>query len=94
MQRLELRHWVWLLAGLGMVMAPHVERLPIWIPLAAGALMLWRFYIGLRRQPLLPKWLLFLLAIAAFARIYLNYGRIFGRDTGVALLMLDRKSVV
>lgn len=71
-----------------MVMAPHVERLPIWIPLAAGALMLWRFYMGLRRQPLLPKWLLFLLAIAAFVGIYLSYSRIFGRDTGVALLML------
>ena len=88
MQQLELRHWGWLLASLGMVMAPHIERLSIWIPLVAGVLMLWRLYIGLRRQSLLPKWLLFLLAVAAIAGIFLSYGRVLGRDTGVALLML------
>jgi transglutaminase-like putative cysteine protease len=35
-----------------------------------------------------PKWLLLLLALAAFAGIYLSYVRLFGRDSGVALLVL------
>ncbi|MGH8751826.1 MAG: transglutaminase TgpA family protein [Burkholderiales bacterium] len=88
MPALKLHHIMWLLASIAMVSAPHVERLPLWVPIAAGALMLLRLYAAWRHQHLLPKWLLLVLALAAVAGIYLSYGRVLGRDTGVALLVL------
>lgn len=88
MHKLNPHHVPWLLTSLLMVAAPHAERLPLWISIAAGALMLWRVYSAFHRQPLPPKWLLLLLAIAAFAGIYLSYGRVLGRDSSVALLVL------
>lgn len=85
---LSLRNISWLLLALAMVAAPHVERLPLWVSISTGVLGLWRLYIAQRRLPLLSKWLLFSMLVAATAGIYLSYGSVFGRDAGVALLVL------
>ena len=85
---LSLRNALWLLAALALVAAPHVERLPSWVTTLAVMLMLWRIYLGHRHLPLPRKWLLLIIVTGATAGIYLSYRTIFGRDAGVALLIV------
>ena len=74
----------WLLAALALAIAPHVPRLPVWITLlclGVGAIRL--------ITPQLPaRWLLLSLAIAALTGVYASYHTLFGRDAGVALLVV------
>ena len=70
-----------------MVIAPHVERLPWWITLLANADRVARLHHALGLQ--LPrKWLLLLIAAGAMGGIYISYGRILGRDSGITLLVI------
>lgn len=85
---LQLRHVFWLLAGLALVVAPHMPRLPWWINLIALMLIAWRVYLGWGERALPGKWLLFLFLIGCVFGIYLSYRTIFGRDSGVAMLVL------
>ncbi len=86
--RLPARHIVWLLLSLVMVMAPHAERVPWWVTVLALTLLAWRLYITLHGLSLPRKWLLFVIAAGALAGVYLSYGRILGRDSGVTLLLI------
>ena len=86
--RLHPRHIGWLLLALIMVTAPHVERIPWWITLLATMLLAWRLYITLHGLQLPRKWLLLLVAAGGLGGIYISYGRILGRDAGVALLVI------
>ncbi|MBI4190906.1 MAG: DUF3488 domain-containing transglutaminase family protein [Betaproteobacteria bacterium] len=86
--RLHPRHIGWLLLALVMVTAPHVERVPWWLTLLAITLLAWRLYISLYGLQLPRKWLLFLIAAGAMGGIYISYGRILGRDSGVTLLVI------
>lgn len=87
-EKLPPRHIGWLLLALTMVTAPHVERLPWWSTLLVVMLFAWRVYIMLNALPLPRKWLLLLIAAGAMGGIYLSYGRILGRDSGVTLLVI------
>ena len=85
---LTLANVTWLVAAMGFVIAPHVERLPWWasaVCLAAGA---WRWWIarsGLRT----PGWLVMgAIAIAITAGAFLEYRKLFGREVGVMLLIV------
>ncbi|MEK7877490.1 MAG: DUF3488 and transglutaminase-like domain-containing protein, partial [Pseudomonadota bacterium] len=86
--RLHPRHIGWLLVALIMVAAPHAERIPWWITLLAAMLIAWRLYITLHGLHLPRKWLLLPIAAGGLAGIYISYGRILGRDAGVALLVI------
>ena len=85
---IQLRHLFWLLAGLALVVAPHMQRLPWWLNLIASILFAWRIYLAWGERALPRKWLLSLLVIGGLAGVYLTYRTIFGRDSGVALLVL------
>ena len=87
-QALALRHVLWLLLSLAMVAAPHTSRLPWWIIGLVATLAAWRVYVGYSRLALPSWWLLFMIVIGATVGIYLNYRTIFGRDAGVALLVV------
>lgn len=84
----HLRHVLWLLAGLALVAAPHIERLPLWLIGLVVTLSAWRVYLGHARLALPGRWLLILIVLAATAGVYFNYRTIFGRDAGVALLVV------
>jgi transglutaminase-like putative cysteine protease len=86
--RLPPRHVGWLLLALTMVTAPHVQRVPWWITLLVATLFAWRVYIMLNAMQLPRKWLLLLIAAGALGGIYISYGRILGRDSGVTLLVV------
>jgi len=87
-ERLHPRHVGWLLVAVIMVAAPHAERIPWWITLLAAMLLAWRLYITLHGLHLPRKWLLLPIAAGGLAGIYISYGRILGRDAGVALLVI------
>ena len=77
-----------LILAFGLVAAPHTEHLPLWLSALAGAMCLWRAYIARMRLTLPARWLLVLVVVASSAAIYLQYRTLFGRDAGVALLVL------
>ena len=85
---IQLRHLFWLLAGLVLVAAPHAERLPWWLNLIALMLLVWRIYLGVGERALPKKWLLTLFVVGGMFGVYFTYRTIFGRDSGVALLVL------
>ncbi len=78
----------WLFATALATTAPHVDHLPWWMSAASalmmfGALWLWQ---GDRRLP--GRWFLALLVIAGCAGIFYEFRTLFGRDAGVAMLVL------
>ncbi|MCI0354157.1 MAG: DUF3488 domain-containing protein, partial [Acidobacteria bacterium] len=91
---LQRVHLAWLLAGLSLVVAPHAPRLPLWVPACFVLLGAWRLGALFRGWPLPGdgRWLLTnvkrVLALAAFAGVYLSYGAQIGRDAGTALLVV------
>ncbi len=78
----------WLLLALTLVMLPHAERLPWWITLLSALLLGWRAFITWHALRMPSKWLLFTIAGGAVGGIYLHYGRLLGRDSGVTLLVV------
>ncbi len=85
---IQLRHLFWLLGGLALVVAPHTQHLPWWLNLIALMLFAWRIYLGWGERALPRKWLLSLLVAGGMFGVYLTYRTVFGRDSGVALLVL------
>lgn len=85
---LPLRHLFWLLAGMALVVAPHTQRLPWWLNLIALILFAWRIYLAWGERALPQKWLLVLFVLGGIVGVYLTYRTIFGRDSGVAMLVL------
>ena len=86
--RLDRGHLAWLALSMVLVTLPHVERLPAWITGLAALAISWRLYLGWRGGRLPRKWLLLVIVIGASIGIYLSYGTLFGRDAGVALLVV------
>lgn len=83
-----LRNALWLTAALALVTAPHAARLPWWIVMMVCALALWRLYLGHARRALPNRWLLIVVVAGATAGILFTYRTLFGRDAGVALLIV------
>lgn len=73
---------------MALVALPHVERLPIWITLLAVIVLAYRVDIAWRGSTLPNKWLLIVFVSGATAGIYLTFGTLFGRNSGVALLIV------
>ena len=86
--RLDTRRVNWLLASLLLVAAPHAARVPWWITLLVVALFGWRAYLQYHALALPRKWLIFVITSGALVGIHLSYGRIMGRDSGIALLLV------
>lgn len=85
---LSLRDTLWISAAFALVAAPHAMRLPWWVTAVTAALIAWRAYLGHARLELPRNWLLMVLVTGAAAGIYLHYRTLFGRDAGVALLVI------
>ena len=81
--RPNLDNNTWLLTAMVLAIAPHTQRLPIWITLLCLGVVAMRL-IEVR---LPSRWLLITLAAATAAGIYASYHTLLGRDAGVALLV-------
>lgn len=77
----------WLLLGLGLVVAPHLGRLPWW---AAGLCLLslgWRVLYEVGRLALPGRMLRLGLTLGTLGGVFATYHTIFGREAGVTLLL-------
>ena len=78
----------WLILSLSLVAFPHVFHLRFWILPTLAILLLWRFFITSQQRPHIGAITKFFLVILILAGILASYGTIFGRDAGIALLVL------
>ena len=77
-----------LAAGLAIVIAPHALRAPWWLTALTAALIGWRA-AALAHPRLLPStWLLLTIAAAGMLGVWLEYRAIFGRTSGIMLLVM------
>ena len=79
---------LWLTAALTLIAVPHAARLPWWVMLLAATLASWRIYLGQKRLELPGRPLMLLVIASATAAVFLSYRTLFGRDAGVALLIV------
>jgi len=77
-----------LLVSMLMVSAPHANHLPPWISALCAMLLGWRAYLTWKGLPLPKHWLLLTVTMAGVIGIVLSFHTIFGREAGVALLIL------
>ena len=85
---LKLGDIVWLLAAMAFVIAPHTLRIPLWMTACCIAAGGWRWWIARNSLHSPPAWLMGLFAIAVGAGAFVEYRRLFGREVGVALLIV------
>lgn len=87
-RNLGVRETLWLTAVFVLAGLPHLVRLPLWITTLVAIITGWRLYRAHLRLPSPAKWLLAIIAIAAAAGVLVQYRTLFGREAGVALLLI------
>lgn len=82
------RDVAWLIGSLALVVAPHALRAPWWLALLTFCLYAWRVYFVLDRGPLPSRWLILGIAAVAMLGVWIEQRTLFGRTSGVLLLVL------
>lgn len=78
----------WLLASAAGVVLLLSGQVPGWLAGFCLCLLAWR-WLGLRSGwPQPPRWLRLVLAATSTALVFANFGTVFGRDAGTALLLI------
>ncbi|MBC7501596.1 MAG: DUF3488 domain-containing protein [Herminiimonas sp.] len=77
-----------LIISCALVLAPHAAHLPLWTTFASTAILAWRGWVTFRGNRMPPRWLLLPITALAMAGVYWNFKTFFGRDSGVAMLVL------
>ena len=77
-----------LLVSLALVCVPHGLRAPWWLTALTAALLGWRWAAAAHGLPLPGRWMLPVIALAGMAGVWLEYRILFGRSSGIVLLML------
>jgi len=84
----EQRDTLFLLVALFFCWIAHAQHLPFWVTGATLALIAYRAWLTVRGQPLPSRWLLWLLAITFSLALLTQFHTLFGRDAGVAALVI------
>lgn len=88
------RNLLWLALAIVLAVLPQFQSAPLWIPIACLLLVGWRLLLAYGRNhiPLQGTWIAGLarnlLALGLVLGVYLTFGTLFGRDAGVALLVV------
>ena len=77
-----------LIGGIMLAAAPHLQRLPLWISALTAIALLWRAWATLKGEALPRRWLLLPFTLLTILGVYLSYRTLFGREAGVALLVV------
>ena len=88
LRQVTTRDLSWLIASLLLVIAPHAMRAPWWLTLLTLCLYGWRVYFALNRGPLPSRWLVLGVAAVSMLGVWIEYRTLFGRQSGILLLML------
>jgi transglutaminase-like putative cysteine protease len=86
--QLDVRNVMWLLAAMLFVVAPHLLRLPNWLGIFFVVVVAWRAWIAWYALRSPPRLLMWAITIAAIVGVQVSFGRMVGREGGVALLIL------
>jgi transglutaminase-like putative cysteine protease len=78
----------WLFATALATTAPHAMHQPFWLSAVAGSLLLWAAWLWWKDERLPGRWLLLVLVAAGCAGILLEFHTLFGRDAGVAMVVM------
>lgn len=78
----------WLFACALATTIPHVLYQPVWLSLLSGSLILWAVWLWKSDARLPGRWLLIALVGAVCACLLIEYRTLFGRDAGVAMLVI------
>ncbi|MCZ4305981.1 DUF3488 and transglutaminase-like domain-containing protein [Zoogloeaceae bacterium G21618-S1] len=78
----------WAAACACATLLPHLPNLPIWLGALASLILIWRALSQINAPSPAPRFLSPLLAIAAGGLILFEYGTLFGKQAGIALLAL------
>ena len=87
-RQVQARELAWLMASLALVIAPHAMRAPWWLTLLTACLFGWRLYFALNRAALPSRWLVLGIAAVSMLGVWIEYRTLFGRQSGIVLLML------
>jgi transglutaminase-like putative cysteine protease len=78
---------VWIVIAQFALVAPHWQRIPLWVLAVYVGAALWRMMVYQGRWSFPSGWVKALLTIACFGGIYLSYGTLLGLEPTVALLL-------
>src|SRR5574343_1785395 len=78
----------WLFATALATTAPHALHQPAWLSAIAALMLLWAGRLWWKDERLPGRWLLVVLVGAGCAGILLEFHTLFGRDAGVAMLVM------
>ena len=79
---------VWVIATQFVVLLPHLNRVPTWVPLIYLAAALWRSMVYQGRWSFPGGWTKSLLSVGCFGGVLLNFGTVIGLEPTVALLLI------
>jgi transglutaminase-like putative cysteine protease len=86
--QLDVRNVLWLLAAMIFVVGPHLFRMPNWLGIFFLAVVAWRAWISWYALRSPPRPLMWAITLLALVGVWVGFGRIVGREGGVALLIL------
>lgn len=78
---------VWITLSLFTLVAPHAERIPLWVLAVYVFAAIWRIMVYQGRWSFPGRWVKVCLIVSSFAGIYLSYGSLLGLEPTVALLL-------
>ena len=78
----------WLFASALVTTAPHALHQPYWLSALALLLFAWAVRLWWKDERLPGRWVLFLLVVASCSGILIEFRTLFGRDAGVAMLVV------
>ncbi len=86
--QLDVRNVLWLLAAMTFVVGPHLLRLHNWVGIFFMAVVAWRAWVSWYALRAPPRPLMWAITLAAVVGVFMAFGRLFGREAGVALLIV------
>lgn len=87
-QQIPRQAFQWFLLAQFFLMMPHVLRLPIWVSLAFGVCVFWRWMIFIGRWNAIKRSFKLLLIFSSVAGVFVSYGSFLGLESSVALLVI------
>ncbi len=87
-QALDRHATPWLFASALVTTLPHFLHQPAWLSALAGLLLTWSTWLWWKDERLPGRWILLLLVAAGCSGILIEFRTLFGRDAGVAMLVV------
>lgn len=78
---------VWIILSLFTLVAPHAERIPVWVLAIYVFAAVWRIMVYQGRWSFPGRWVKACMIVSCFAGIYLSYGSLLGLEPTIALLL-------